>query len=131
MNIELLLKKSGKSVTEERKQIFSFLETKHIFSAQDIVENFANIGRASVFRTLNLFLEIGIIRRVNIGKKEEFFELIHDNHHHEHMRCESCDRIMSFESSKICKILFDIAKEHEFKIKEHNISLIGRCTQCR
>lgn len=131
MNIESILKKSGKSITEERKHIFSFLETKHIFSAQDIVENFENIGRASVFRTLNLFLEIGIIRRVNIGKKEEFFELIHINHHHEHMRCESCDNIMSFESSKICKILFDIAKEHEFEIKEHNISLIGRCTRCR
>ncbi len=41
MNIENILKQHGKSITEERKEIFHFLQTKHIFSAQDIQEHFA------------------------------------------------------------------------------------------
>jgi Fe2+ or Zn2+ uptake regulation protein len=58
MNIEQILKNAGCSVTKERKDIFSFIETKHIFSYNDILENFKNIGRASVFRTINLFLKL-------------------------------------------------------------------------
>ena len=58
MNIETILKSHKKSVTEERKEIFSFVQTKHIFTAQEICENFPNLGRASIFRTIRLFLEI-------------------------------------------------------------------------
>jgi Fe2+ or Zn2+ uptake regulation protein len=58
MNIENILKQHGKSITEERKEIFSFLETKHIFSAQEVLEQFPILGRASIFRTIKLFLEI-------------------------------------------------------------------------
>jgi Fe2+ or Zn2+ uptake regulation protein len=75
MNIENILKQHGKSITEERKEIFYFLKTKHIFSAQDVHEHFTELGRASVFRTIKLFLEIGVIRRLNIGERGESYEI--------------------------------------------------------
>ncbi len=49
---------AGASITEERKEIFNYLETKHIFSAQEVLEQFPTLGRASIFRTIRLFLEI-------------------------------------------------------------------------
>ena len=69
MNIEAILKLHGKSITEERKEIFSFLETKHIFSAQELLEQFPVLGRASIFRTIRLFLEIGVLRRLTLGER--------------------------------------------------------------
>lgn len=69
MNIEIILKSHKKSVTEERKEIFAFIQTKHIFSAQDIRENFLDISRASIFRTINIFLEIGVIRRIPLSQR--------------------------------------------------------------
>ncbi len=66
MNIESLLKSAGKSITQERKDIFEFLNKQHIFSSSDLIAKFPEIGRASVFRTINVFLEIGCIRRVNL-----------------------------------------------------------------
>jgi len=58
MKIEDILKDKQNRVTTERIAIFNFVKTKHIFTYNDIIENFKNIARASVFRTLNLFLEL-------------------------------------------------------------------------
>lgn len=69
MEIEIILKKNGKSITKERIEIYSYIETKHIFSAQDIRENFNHIGRASIFRTINIFLDIGVIRRIPFSER--------------------------------------------------------------
>jgi Fe2+ or Zn2+ uptake regulation protein len=66
MDIENILKENKKSITKERKEIFEYIKTKHVFSSADILLAFQDIGRASIFRTIKLFSEIGIIRRVNI-----------------------------------------------------------------
>ncbi|MBX9809883.1 transcriptional repressor [Candidatus Gracilibacteria bacterium] len=130
MNIETVLKNHGKSITEERKEIFSFLETKHIFSAQDVHEHFKELGRASIFRTIKLFLEIGIIRRLNIGERGDSYEINHAGHHHEHMKCTLCQKIMSFDSHAICKKIFEEAKKQGFIIQEHSLSILGKCEKC-
>jgi Fur family ferric uptake transcriptional regulator len=131
MNIAIILKSHGKSITEERKEIFSFLETKHIFSAQEVQEQFPALGRASVFRTIRLFLEIGIIRRLNIGERGESYELNDTSHHHEHMKCTLCQSIMSFDSHSICRKIFEEAKKQGFAIQEHSLSILGKCSKCQ
>ena len=131
MDIEIILRNNGKSITEERKIIFGYLETKHIFSAQEILEQFPTLGRASIFRTLRLFVDIGVIRRLNIGERGESYELNHVDHHHEHMKCESCHTILSFESRSICHKIFQEAKKQGFKIQEHSLSILGKCSKCQ
>lgn len=130
MEIAIMLKKHGKSLTTERSEIYSFIETKHIFSAQDIRENFKNIWRASIFRTINIFLEIGVIRRIPFSERWEVYELNHTGHHHEHMKCERCNEVMSFDSHNICKKIFEEAKKSGFQIREHSISIFGICKKC-
>jgi Fe2+ or Zn2+ uptake regulation protein len=66
MNIEEILKKEKKSVTPERQELFLYMQTRHLFTACDIEKAFSHIGRASVFRTVKLFLEIGVLRRVSL-----------------------------------------------------------------
>jgi len=58
MDIIQILKDDNNRVTPERVAIYTFLETKHLFTYNDIIDNFSSISRASVFRTLNLFLEL-------------------------------------------------------------------------
>ncbi len=130
MNIENILKKHSKSVTSERIEIYNFLQTKHIFCANDLLGEFKDLWRASVFRTINLFLEIWVIRKVWLGDKADNYELIHEDHHHEHMKCEKCWEIISFESESICKKIFEEAKKMWFKIKEHSIWVLWTCKKC-
>ena len=130
MNIEKILKENNNRVTPERVAIFDFLKTKHIFSYNDITKNFSNIWRSSVFRTLNLFLNIWVIRKVDIWESTNTYEINDENHHHEHMKCCKCDKIISFHSDKICNQIFREAKKIWFKIKQHNIWVIWTCKNC-
>ncbi len=130
MNIEQLLKKSNLRVTKERVDIFEFIKTKHIFTYNDIQNNFKKIWRSSIFRTLNLFLELLILRKVELWWTAITYELIDEKHHHEHMKCEKCDTIISFHSDNICKKLFEEAKKMWFIIKSHNIWVLWICKKC-
>ncbi|MDD2871867.1 MAG: Fur family transcriptional regulator [Candidatus Gracilibacteria bacterium] len=130
MNIENILKESNLRVTKERVDMFKFIKTKHIFTYNDIQDNFKNISRSSIFRTLNLFLELLIIRKVELGGTAISYELVDEKHHHEHMKCEKCDTIISFHSENICNKIFQEAKKMGFHIKSHNIGIIGTCKKC-
>jgi len=130
MNIAKILKDNKKSLTNERLVIFNYIQGSHIFSSNDLLINFSNIWRASVFRVIKLFLDLWIIRKVNIWKKSDSYELNEENHHHEHMNCYKCWKITNFESENICKILFEESKKIWFLIKEHSITIVWVCNNC-
>ncbi|MDD3793535.1 MAG: Fur family transcriptional regulator [Candidatus Gracilibacteria bacterium] len=130
MNIEKILREKQNRVTPERIAIFNFLETKHIFTYNDIMDNFKDIGRSSIFRTLNLFLSLGIIRKLDLGGNIMSYELNNENHHHEHMKCNVCNSIITFHSENICKKIFEEAKKMGFEIKSHSIGVVGTCKKC-
>jgi len=106
------------------------MNKKHIFTANDIVENFSNIGRASIFRSIKLFSELGVIRKIQVGSNAESYEVEHSHNHHEHMTCNSCGSIINFMSENICKKIFSEAKKLWFKISEHSIGVFGTCNNC-
>ena len=130
MNIEKILKDNKNRVTSERIAIFNFLKTKHLFTYNDITENFSNIWRSSVFRTLNLFLDIWVIRKVDIWDNTNTYEINNHKHHHEHMKCNNCNDVISFHSDKICNQIFEEAKKIWFEIKQHNIWIVWTCKKC-
>lgn len=130
MDIENILRTHKKSITEERKDIFSFIEKRHIFWAQEILDHFPDLWRASVFRTIRLFLEIGILRRLILGNRGETYEINRIWDHHEHMKCRICEDILNFDSGTICQKIFEEAKKQGFIIQEHSLSIIGKCQKC-
>lgn len=130
MKIEELLKEHSLKITKERIEIYNFLVKKHIFSCNDLIINFKNIWRASIFRTLNIFLEIWVIRKVNLWEKIETYEVVNESHHHEHMKCDKCKKIISFESENICKKILEEASKKWFKVKSHNICVVWICENC-
>jgi Fur family ferric uptake transcriptional regulator len=130
MNIEKLLKHNKNRVTQERIDIFEYMETKHIFDANDLLSQFITVGRASIFRTINLFLDLWAIRRVNIWEKRETYELVEEDHHHEHMKCNNCGDVISFHSEDICKRILLEAEKLWFIVKEHSIGIFGKCKKC-
>jgi len=130
MKIEDTLRKHKKNVTPERIRIFEKMQEFHIFSARDMEENFPEIPRASIFRTIKLFSEVWILRRVNLEAGVEQYEVNSHKHHHEHMKCENCGKILSFESAFLCKLLTQVAKNHKFQLREHSINLFWKCSEC-
>ena len=131
MNIKDILKSHCKKVTPERSELFSWMKEKHLFSAADIENNFSTIGRASIFRTLKLFCEIWILRRLHQWDAGDKYEIdCCEKHHHEHMTCKSCWDILSFASDAICSKIFSEAKKLGFIVDEHSLSIFWKCSNC-
>lgn len=130
MKIKQQLKLYKKSVTPERLKLFEFMEGEHLFGAIDVEQAFPDVGRASIYRTLKLFSEIWVLRRISLWDKWESYETIDEGHHHEHMKCNSCGEVTSFDSEFICKLLSKVSKNYNFQMKEHSINILGTCKNC-
>lgn len=131
MKIEKILRENKKSCTPERLELYAWMEKKHLFTSADLEADFSHIGRASIFRTLKLFTEIWVLRRVNLWESGESYEIeCCKKHHHEHMKCNSCGDVLSFASDAICKQIFTQAKKLGFHIDEHSLSILWKCKNC-
>lgn len=88
------------------------------------------IGAATVYRTLNLLVEIGVASRVRLGGDSASFEPILGRTHHDHLICISCGRVVEFEDEAIEKRQAAIVKKHGFQIRHHRLEIFGVCPVC-
>jgi len=131
MNIEKILKQNNKSLTKERLDMASFMTRKHIFSANDLILVFTGIWRASIFRTIKMFLEIWLIRKVYLWDRWDTYEfIVWQEHHYEHMKCEKCGDVIKFESESICKKIMQEATNIWFKMRGHSVTIVWTCNKC-
>lgn len=135
-DFEGLLEKKGLKFTYERKRIFEEIEKlKHHFDADGLYERFKNRGermaRATVYRTLPLLLECGILQKSAGAGKKEFFERTSSKGHHDHMVCIRCGKIIEFHNDAVEKAQAEACKEFEFKLVFHDHRLFGYCKKCQ
>ena len=88
-----------------------------------------NVGIATVYRTLNLLEESGMVTSLSFGTAGKKFELA-NKPHHDHLICKNCGKIVEFENSIIERQQALIAKEHKFKLTGHLMQLYGICEAC-
>ncbi|MBL4631284.1 MAG: ferric iron uptake transcriptional regulator [Paraglaciecola sp.] len=126
------LKKVGLKVTHPRVtilNIFKHIESRHI-SAEDIyralLEDGEEIGLATVYRVLNQFDDAGIIDRHHFEGGKSVFELS-GKHHHDHLVCLKCGKVVEFEDDIIEQCQKDIAANNDMKLTNHSLYLYGEC----
>lgn len=128
-----LLRKHKTSDTIQRRTMFNFLLSHDSpISVRDISQLITTMDRATIYRIINLFQKLEIVKRVNSGWGQtiELSELFHKHHHH--MTCSKCSESISFsESSLIDQELKRIEIKHKFLIIGHHIELQGLCVNCR
>lgn len=134
-NFEILLQERGLKLTYERKHIFEEVNgLKHHFDADSLYERFKQkglrISRDTVYRTLPLLLESGVIQK-SVGEgKREFYEPTTKGHH-DHMVCVRCGKIIEFQCEEIEEMQEKVCKDYKFKLIFHDHRLFGECKDCR
>ena len=88
-----------------------------------------NVGIATVYRSLNLLEESGMVTSISFGAQGKKFELA-NKPHHDHMICRQCGVIVEFEDQIIEQRQLAIAKEHGFKLTGHIMQLYAVCSEC-
>ncbi len=89
----------------------------------------ARIGAATVYRTLRVFQESGIVAERRFEGGATRFELVGDEHH-DHLICVQCSTIVEFEDDSIERGQHRIAAQHGFELRSHRHELYGVCPAC-
>jgi len=135
-SFEAFLEKKGLKFTRERKRIYEKVRSlpEH-FDGEKLYEILRkeddNIARGTVFRTLPLLLESGVIQ-LSVGKgKGEFFERSSSKGHHDHILCVGCGKVIEYHCEEIEALQDKVCKKYDAELLFHDHKLYVRCAKCR
>jgi Fur family ferric uptake transcriptional regulator len=129
------LDRSGHFVTEPRRRVAALLADRggH-FTAEDVVREAKGrrlaVGRATVFRALELFEELGLVERLDLPNGSHAYVVCAPSHHH-HIVCTSCGRTENVGDLGLERIADEVAARTGFALDSHRIELYGLCPSCR
>ena len=95
------LERRGLKLTAERQALFDELFARHEhFEADELLVRLRTkhkkISRATIYRTLDLLVDSGIVGRVRIGETGYRYERLRAGEHHDHLICNECGRVIEF-----------------------------------
>lgn len=128
------LRKAGLKVTLPRIKILELLENSsdHHLSAEDIyktlLEQGEDVGLATVYRVLTQFEAAGIIERHHFENNHSVFEIMQQDHH-DHMVCQSCNKVVEFTNPVIESEQHKVAENLGFTLTGHSLNLYGYCSK--
>lgn len=124
-------------MTAQRLAIIdSVFSTDQHFTAEQLLEwarvRDRSVSRATVYRTLPLLTESGLVREMDFGKDHKYYDPNYADHpHHSHIICNDCERIVEFESEKIEKLESEISQKLGFSLKSQRLQINAACEQMR
>jgi len=131
--LQKVLKENGYSMTQARLFVCRLLWHQEPQSMHDLVEQLqGTIDRASLYRTIGLFERLGLVQRIYIGwkYKVELSDIF--THHHHHISCSNCGKIVAIkEEQQIEKLLSTLASRYGFVAQGHQLEIQGLCAHCQ
>jgi Fur family transcriptional regulator, ferric uptake regulator len=90
-----------------------------------------SVGRATIFRSLDLLTELGLVERVDLPSGEHAYVTCAPAAHHHHLVCTGCGRSLEIGELGLEPILAGIESSTGFVIESHRLELFGRCATCQ
>ncbi len=87
------------------------------------------VGRMTVYRTLDLLCDLGLLRPVYQGTGAAHYVLLLDGHHH-HLVCSRCRRVIEFDDCALGELAETVARRYGFVVEGHLLEFYGRCAAC-
>ena len=125
------LKNSNLKVTPQRIAVLEALNNLRDHPTADkikeyVVKNHPNIAVGTIYKTLETFVEKGLVKKVKTAEDVMRYDAILDKHHH--LYCEDTNRIEDFFDDKLNNMLEDYFKKKRipnFKVKDIKLQIIG------
>src|SRR5437762_817154 len=132
--MEFLGHKNLRLTSQRQAIIDSVFGTEEHFTAEQLLEwsrrRDRSVSRATVYRTLPLLTESGLVREMDFGKDYKFYDPNYAEHpHHNHIICQDCEKIVEFESEKIEKLENEISHRLGFSVKAHRLQITASCEE--
>jgi Fur family ferric uptake transcriptional regulator len=130
-----ILRERGQRVTSERLALFDEVFARHgHIDAEELLAGLrrdgVEISRATVYRNLELLVELGLARKQRLGHRRFLYEHVHPGQHHDHLVCTGCGRVVEFVSPGIRALQVEICRAHGFALDRHSLQINGLCNRC-
>lgn len=128
------LDRAGYRLTEPRRSVAALIsdQDRH-FTAASLVEaaraRRLGVGRATIFRTLEILEDIGAVERLDLPSGEHAYVGCEPTHHH-HVVCSGCGRTDEIEDAGLRAVVATIARRTGYRVDEHRLELFGLCPAC-
>ena len=129
-DIMAVLEDRGYRSTAPRRAIIRILDGKREgFTAEEIGNELPGVGRATIFRTIKLLMEAGVICRLNLVDGAPRYSLSRIGHHH-HTVCVRCGNVGEFRAATVERLMRAIGGDIPGDIVGHRIELYVTCDRC-
>ncbi|MGG7176084.1 Fur family transcriptional regulator [Clostridium paraputrificum] len=133
------LKSKGYKLTPQRRAIVDTIiesEGKHLTAEEiydEVKKNCPEIGLATVYRTILLLEDIGVVSRLHLNDGCSRYELVHsdETHRHHHLVCNNCNSVIEVQDDLLEELEEGIETEYGFKILDHALKFYGVCSECQ
>jgi Fur family ferric uptake transcriptional regulator len=132
--VEFLQHKKLRVTAQRRAIIECAFDTEEHFTAEQLLQwsrrRDKSVSRATVYRTLPLLTESGLVREMDFGCDHKFYDPNYADHpNHSHIICQECSTIVEFDSDQIKKLEGDMCRKLGFSVKTHRLQITGSCEQ--
>ncbi len=124
------IEQSGHRITAPRRAVLAAAAAAgDQFSGDEIAQRLPGIGRATVFRTLKLLVELNIFCRVLRDDGDLRYRWSRHGHHH-HLVCSACGAVQDFTACDVTSLVNEIVQRTSFTVEGHWLEVYGRCAAC-
>lgn len=128
---EFLYAGKGKVTNERLALLRALYNNDGHFSVDQLIEltleEGLKVSRATVYRTLDLLVQSGLVRKLSFENQDTCYESALNSGHHDHIVCVDCHHIIEFFNPELEAIQDDILKQHQLKPVKHVHQLYGTC----
>jgi len=129
--ISKLLADHGHRLTQPRRAVVdTILQHDRPFTAEQIVTESLGIGRATVYRTLELLASVDVLTRILTADGRPAYVAGAPGHRH-HLVCSSCGATVAFTSCPMDELVRDLSVSTDYAIVGHHLEVFGVCPGCR
>lgn len=124
-------------MTAQRQAIIdAVFSTEEHFTAEQLLdwsrERDKSVSRATVYRTLPLLTESGLVREMDFGKEHKYYDPNYAEHpEHNHIICADCEKIVEFESDQLSRIEREITNKLGFAVKSQRLQITATCEELK
>lgn len=129
------LNERGYKLTTPRRAVLDVVaDMRQSLSPAEIYQRahrrYPRLGLVTVYRTLDILVQAGVVRRVHLEDGCHGYALVQAEHGH-HLICSSCNQVVEFEECDLDGLLKNVARKTGFRIEGHWLEVFGRCPKCQ
>ena len=125
-----VLEDRGYRVTGPRRRVTDLLDRKgEGFSAEEVCNDLPGVGRATVYRTIKLLTEAGVVCKLALPDGAPKYSLARVEHHH-HTVCVQCGTVGEFRDATIERLMRAIGEDISGDIVGHRMEFYINCREC-